>query len=134
MNDDERTPPPIPPYRPERAGQGPEDAVTPVPEPAPAPASAADRDRERALERLEAKSEFRTHLTVYLLVMMLLSGIWAVTNFGGFYWPIFPMMGWGLGVAIHGMSLAWDREPSEDEIDAEIERLHRRRSRGRLEE
>lgn len=134
VNDDERTPPPIPPYQPYQPGPG------ELAEEAPSVAGAAepparDRDRERALESLEAKAGFRGHLTVYLLVMALLTGIWAATSFGDFYWPIFAMMGWGVAVAIHGFSLRWDREPSEDDIEAEMERLRQtRRSRGRLEE
>jgi hypothetical protein len=129
VNDDEGTPPPIPPYRPEQVGEGPQDGVDHAPEVAPR------TDRQRALESLEAKADFRGHFTMYALVMLLLVGIWGFsTGFSGFFWPIFPMMGWGLAVAIHGVSLQWDKEPSEEEIDAEIERLHRRRPRGRLEE
>lgn len=125
MTDDEATPPPIPPYRPGPGAQVPQDAVRGD--------ELSTRERERALESLEARAGFRSHLTVYLLVMLLLSGIWAATTgLGGFFWPIFPMMGWGLGVAIHGTSLMWDRAPTEDEIEAEIQR-QRRRARGRLE-
>ncbi|WP_238154431.1 2TM domain-containing protein [Ornithinimicrobium sufpigmenti] len=147
MNEDQGSPPPIPPYRPERVEAGPQDSRD---EPGPLdrapdrtdPAAAGKRakdapltDRQRALESLEAKAEFRGHLTIYLLVMALLVGIWAfTTGFSGFFWPIFPMMGWGLGVAIHGVSLGWDKDPTEEEINAEIERLRRRQSRGRLEE
>lgn len=128
VNDDEGTPPPIPPYRPEQVEEGPQDAVDSVPK-------VAATDRERALESLEAKADFRGHLTMYALFMLLLVGIWGFsTGFTGFFWPIFPMMGWGLAVAIHGVSLQWDKEPSEEEIDAEIERLHRRRPPRRLEE
>lgn len=146
VNEDAGTPPPIPPYRPGQGGEGPQDRLerpdaldrpehTDLPD---GPARGQDApltDRQRALESLEAKADFRGHLTVYLLVMALLVGIWAFTSgLTGFFWPIFPMMGWGLAVAIHGVSLQWDKEPSEEEIDAEIERLHRRRPRGRLEE
>lgn len=99
------------------------------------PKDALLTDRQRALESLEAKAAFRSHLTVYFLVMALLVGIWAFsTGLSGFFWPIFPMMGWGLGVAIHGFSLGWDQEPTEEEVEAEIERLRRRQPRGRLEE
>lgn len=143
MNEDQGNPPPIPPYRPEQGGQGPQDRPDALDRPHPSEQpEAQDRrpdepltDRQRALESLEAKADFRGHLTIYLLVMLLLTGIWAFTSgFSGFFWPIFPMMGWGLGVAIHGVSLGWDKDPTEEEIDAEIERLRRRQSRGRLEE
>ena len=35
---------------------------------------------------------------VYLLVMAMLIGIWAATGMG-YFWPIWPMMGWGIGLA-----------------------------------
>lgn len=126
VHEDEGTPPPIPAYRPEQAGQEPADDPAGTDAQADHDRRATVRERERALESLEAKAGFRSHLSVYLLVMALLVGIWGVTTFGGFFWPIFPMMGWGLGVAIHGMSLRWDREPSEEEIAAEMARLRHR--------
>lgn len=46
---------------------------------------------------------------------------WAVTGVA-FFWPIFPLLGWGIGVAFN----AWDvyRPPiSEDRIRREMDRL-----------
>lgn len=86
--------------------------------------------RQRALQRLEAKKEFRQHLAVYACVMALLVGIWIVTGgLGSYFWPIWPMMGWGVGVAIHGSTLALDKEPSEAQIAAEASRLRKRLGR-----
>jgi len=50
------------------------------------------------------EQSFRGHATSYLLVMALLVGIWLVTMPGGYIWPIWPMMGWGIGVASHGLA------------------------------
>lgn len=55
--------------------------------------------RERVPEADELMADFRGHLTTYLLVQLLLVGIWATTG-GSFFWPIFPALGWGLGVAM----------------------------------
>jgi 2TM domain len=55
------------------------------------------------------------------LVNACLVGIWAVTG-AAFFWPIFPLLGWGIGVAFN----AWDvyRPPiSEDRIRREMDRL-----------
>ena len=49
----------------------------------------------------DARQELREHLRSYLLVMALLVAIWAATDFGGYFWPIWPMLGWGIGVASH---------------------------------
>ena len=78
--------------------------------------------REQAITQLKKKRDFTTHLVIYVLVNSMLVGIWAVTG-GDFFWPIFPILGWGIGVGAN----AWDvygRKPiSEGEIEQEISRL-----------
>jgi class 3 adenylate cyclase len=44
--------------------------------------------------------DLRTHLTFYALVNLFLIGIWAASG-GGYFWPIWPMLGWGFAVAAH---------------------------------
>jgi hypothetical protein len=80
-----------------------------------------DALREMALERLKKKREFWPHVLAYVLVNALLVGIWVFT--GGFFWPVFPILGWGIGLAFH----AWDTfsRPAftEDRIRREMDRL-----------
>jgi hypothetical protein len=80
--------------------------------------------RDRALERIEKKREFHAHLLAYVLVNAMLIGIWAVTG-AGFFWPVFPLLGWGIGIGFQ----AWDTyrlgEPSEQQIQREIEHLRK---------
>jgi hypothetical protein len=48
--------------------------------------------------------------------------IWATVTDGGFLWPLFLILGWGIGLFFH----AWDiyrAEPDEAEIAREMERL-----------
>src|SRR3712207_5268280 len=47
------------------------------------------------------RAGFRHHFWVYALVNLMLIGIWAASG-GGYFWPIWPMLGWGIGVACHG--------------------------------
>ncbi|MFX0539989.1 2TM domain-containing protein [Ornithinimicrobium sp. Y1847] len=92
------------------------------------PVELSEAERERALESIEERRGFYWHALSYLLVMLLLNVIWLVTTgFGSFYWPIFPMMGWGIGVGLHAAGLFLDREPTEEEIRLETERLRRKR-------
>jgi hypothetical protein len=83
-----------------------------------------DSLRQQALKRLKKKRGFRTHLITYVSVNTLLVVIWAVTG-ADFFWPIFPILGWGIGVLLN----AWDvygRKPiSEHEIAREVDRLRR---------
>lgn len=78
--------------------------------------------RERALASLKRKADFRTHLVTYVLVNAMLIVIWAVTS-GGFFWPIFPILGWGVGLGLHAFESYGRRGPSEDQIRREIDRL-----------
>jgi hypothetical protein len=79
--------------------------------------------REQAITRLKKKRDFRTHLFMYVAVNVMLIVIWAITSDGGFFWPIFPILGWGIGVAGN----AWDvygRKPlTEEQIQREQQRL-----------
>ena len=43
----------------------------------------------------------RVHLYTYLSVMAFLTMIYVLTNLGGYFWPIWPAMGWGVAIAIH---------------------------------
>ena len=55
----------------------------------------------RAKRRVGLKTGFMTHALVYLLVNLGLAAINLYT--GGQRWHVFPLLGWGLGLAIHGV-------------------------------
>ncbi|MEL7208034.1 MAG: 2TM domain-containing protein, partial [Actinomycetota bacterium] len=74
--------------------------------------TAIDDPRQAAIRRLGAKREFRLHLSVYVLVNLLLIVIWAATG-GGFFWPIWPIAGWAVGLAAHAMSVYNQRPITE---------------------
>jgi Domain of unknown function (DUF1707)/2TM domain len=48
------------------------------------------------------ESDFREHLTIYLAVNALLVAIWALTG-ADYFWPVWPFMGWGIAVVVHGL-------------------------------
>ncbi|HEX6257390.1 MAG TPA: 2TM domain-containing protein [Euzebyales bacterium] len=82
----------------------------------------SDPLRAEALERLRKRDEFQTHLVAYLLVNSTLVAIWFLATGAGFFWPMFPLLGWGIGLFFH----AWDtfrRPPSEERIRREMQRL-----------
>ncbi len=78
--------------------------------------------RERAVKRLKKQRDFRGHLLVYVLVNAFLVTIWAMTNSDGFFWPVFPMVGWGIGVVMN----AWDAYGREDFDEEQIRREMKR--------
>ena len=80
--------------------------------------------REQAISRLKKKRDFRSHVFIYVAVNAMLIMIWAIAS-GGFFWPIFPMLGWGIGVAANAWDVYGRRPLSEDAIQREAERLRR---------
>ena len=56
----------------------------------------------KAKKRVEARMGFYIHLTVYLLVNTFLT-ILNLTFSRDYIWVIWPMIGWGSGVIIHGL-------------------------------
>ena len=57
--------------------------------------------QQAAKKRVDLKIGFYTHLLVFVLVN---SGMYLMNNFsGGQRWHYFPLFGWGLGLAIHGI-------------------------------
>ena len=55
----------------------------------------------RARRRVGIKTGFYIHALVYVLVNL---GLFALnTVLGGTRWSHFPLLGWGLGLAIHGI-------------------------------
>jgi hypothetical protein len=78
--------------------------------------------RKLAILRLKKRRDFAAHLMIYLAVNAALVVIWALTG-AGYFWPIFVIIGWGIGLGAN----AWDvygRKPiTEDEIRRETDRL-----------
>jgi hypothetical protein len=89
--------------------------------------------RERVEKRIKERNEFYGHLIVYAVVISMLWLIWAFSGNDGdssFPWPIVPMLGWGIGLGAHGLSVFYN-SPSrlaarERHIQREIERERER--------
>jgi hypothetical protein len=81
--------------------------------------------RERAIKRLKKRRDFYGHLVVYTVVNSFLIAIWAVTDLHGFFWPIFPMLGWGIGVVLNAWDVYRSDAFSEEQIQREVEHLRR---------
>lgn len=79
--------------------------------------------RERAITRLRKKRELQAHLLAYVTVNLFLTAIWLLSNPSGFFWPIFPLLGWGIGLAFHVWDVYSPEVPPEDKINKEIERM-----------
>ncbi|HEX9354105.1 MAG TPA: 2TM domain-containing protein [Streptosporangiaceae bacterium] len=81
--------------------------------------------RDRAVAQLKKQRDFRGHLLVYVLVNSFLVLIWAMTGRHGFFWPVFPIVGWGIGVIMNAWDVYGRREITEDDIQREMEHLNK---------
>ena len=82
--------------------------------------------RAAALKRIGEKREFLIHAVTYVAVNLLIIAVWAFTDSGGLFWPIFPILGWGIGLVLHGVKVYYQSSgPSEAEIEREMARLRR---------
>ena len=86
------------------------------------------RDSEEYLiakKKVENLKGFYIHLTVYITVNILLFATNYLT-YDGYWWFIFPLLGWGIGITIHGVttyldynrrSLNWQEKKIKEYMD-----------------
>ena len=90
----------------------------------------ADDDLHRlAVRRADMRLAFRSHLMAYVIVNAGLVAIYFLTgDLGDYFWPMWPMLGWGIGVGAHAASVYMDGEGMRDRMIAEeIEKLRKQR-------
>ena len=94
----------------------------------PQPLSPEEIDR-LARKRAGAKLGWYFHLAVYVIVNLSIFGM-SEYAFGHRRWSLFPLLGWGVGLALHGISvfmLGKGSEIRERMVQKERERLQRER-------
>lgn len=53
-------------------------------------------------QRAKARADFKTHLATYVITNGMLWLIWLFTGgVNSYAWPIWPTMGWGIGIIAH---------------------------------
>jgi len=81
--------------------------------------------REQAVTELRKRRELAGHLMAFILVNTFVVIIWYVTG-AGFFWPVFPIFGWGIGLVFHTWDVLWP-QPTEASIRSTMDRIARRR-------
>jgi class 3 adenylate cyclase len=101
----------------QQAAAGPAPSASPT-EPLP---SARQDDHRAAIRRIRAKRGFGLHATIYVVVNMFLMAVWALAD-RGYFWPVWPILGWGVALGIHYWAVFFRRPISQDEIRREMEK------------
>lgn len=59
-------------------------------------------------ELAKRRTSFKYNLAMYVVFMAFFWGLWYFTagrhGSGGWPWPIWPMLGWGVGIVVHYVS------------------------------
>lgn len=79
--------------------------------------------REHAIRRIRARQQFYAHLTLFAAMGAYLVYLWSRSG-ADFFWPAWALIGWGIGIASHGVHVfGWRTAISEERIDREVARL-----------
>jgi 2TM domain len=97
-------------------------------------ATVDEERREAAIKRIKERNSFKIHLFTYLVVNAMLVVLWAISGNAitvptglptTSFWPIFPIVGWGVGLAIHGYNVYRGNHYTEEQIEREMKSLPR---------
>ncbi len=85
------------------------------------PVTDQDELRQQAISRLRLKRSYRRQVRQYLIVNTGLVVIWLISGMG-YFWPVWPIFGWGMALLIHGWKLTHPEKPfSDEEISLEMD-------------
>lgn len=74
--------------------------------------------RKKDRSPAEKKRDFIKHLRVYLAMSIFFVVLNVMTSSGNF-WAIWPIMGWGIGVVMEGLSVYGPLRDREDEYESD---------------
>ena len=77
--------------------------------------------RKAAIDRLKNRRGFANHLLTYVVVNAALVAVWAATG-AGYFWPVWVIGFWGIGLALHAYSAFVEKPITEQDVQREIER------------
>ncbi len=89
-----------------------------------------ENERDEFLWKLAAKRvKFKNHFIKYISVNLLFWIVWyfidAQNERHGLPWPIFPTIGWGIGIVVHYVSV-YHKTDNSGRIEREYQRLKKK--------
>jgi hypothetical protein len=64
--------------------------------------------------QLQRWRDFSSHFVAYVVINLAFIGIWAVE--GGFFWPIYPLIGWGLGLSFQHFNMVLRGQITDEQV------------------
>jgi uncharacterized protein DUF1707/2TM domain-containing protein len=59
------------------------------------------------------EAAFQRQLLTFALIAAILVAIWALTNFGGYFWPVWPILGFSIALGWQAFSLFGPQPPDD---------------------
>ena len=89
------------------------------------PAGPADPDpvRSRAIRQLHQKQGVQAHVLVYLLANVIQVIVWWAYTPEQFFWPLWSILGWGIGLVFHIWAVRSASHLDEAHIAEEMRRI-----------
>lgn len=84
----------------------------------------SDPRRAAAIKRINAKRNFVRTLGIFVIIWVILTGVWALSG-GGYFWPGWAIFGMGIALLFMGWGAYGpaERAPSEAEINDEMRKM-----------
>ena len=80
--------------------------------------------RKKARKIAKKKSDFYIHLVIYIAVnTFLIAQWWTITEGKGFAWFVFPLFGWGIGLAVHAVDTFRGYDYIEKQTEKEYQKF-----------
>ena len=85
----------------------------------PAETDPRDEARRLARKRVQSKRDLSSHVVAYLVVNAFLVVVWWLSG-QGYFWPVWVMAGWGIGLVLNVWEVYGRRPITEADIDKEM--------------
>ena len=85
-----------------------------------------DPVRAQALKRVQLKRGLLIHTLCYLLSNVIQVIVWWAYTPDLFFWPLWSILGWGVGLVIHFWAVNASGSAGEARVRQEMDRIQRR--------
>ena len=76
-----------------------------------------DKLLKLAKRRVLLKKTIKWHTIIYLIVNIFLCAIYCLTTSNGYFWPMWSIIGWGVGLILHVVVVGFVLSSTRDKRD-----------------
>ncbi|MBB2946659.1 hypothetical protein FB565_006427 [Actinoplanes lutulentus] len=84
-----------------------------------------DPVRARAIRQLHLKRGLQIHALIYVMANIIQVVVWFAYTSEQFFWPLWSILGWGIGLVFHIWAVYSGASLDEDRIEREVNRINR---------